>query len=93
MWRDEFVSFAGGEHVGACWPVQLSEAASAGGRLGADRELGFEIVLREFSLDALFGTALSAVTADLISRAFSGSGPFFSSSRTTCSRRLMPPIC
>jgi chloride channel protein, CIC family len=40
---------------------------------------GFEIVLREFSLDALFGTALSAVTADLISRAFFGSGPFFSS--------------
>ena len=40
---------------------------------------GFEIVLREFSLDALFGTALSAVTADLISRAFFGSAPFFSS--------------
>ena len=39
----------------------------------------FEIVLREFSLDALFGTALSAVTADLISRAFFGSAPFFSS--------------
>ena len=40
---------------------------------------GFEIVLREFSLDALFGTALSAVTADLVSRAFFGSAPFFSS--------------
>jgi CIC family chloride channel protein len=40
---------------------------------------GFEIVLREFSLDALFGTALSSVAADLISRAFFGSGPFFSS--------------
>jgi CIC family chloride channel protein len=40
---------------------------------------GFEIVLREFSLDALFGTALSAVTADLISRAFFGSPPFFAS--------------
>ena len=39
---------------------------------------GFEIVLREFSLDALFATALSAVTADLISRAFFGSAPFFS---------------
>jgi CIC family chloride channel protein len=39
---------------------------------------GFEIVLREFSLDALFATALSAVSADLISRAFFGSGPFFS---------------
>jgi CIC family chloride channel protein len=39
---------------------------------------GFEIVLREFSLDALFATALSAVGADLISHAFFGSGPFFS---------------
>jgi len=39
---------------------------------------GFEIVLREFSLDALCATALSAVSADLISRAFFGSGPFFS---------------
>jgi chloride channel protein, CIC family len=39
---------------------------------------GFEIVLREFSLDALFATALSAVTADLISQAFFGSSPFFS---------------
>jgi CIC family chloride channel protein len=38
----------------------------------------FEIVLREFSLDALCATALSAVSADLISRAFFGSGPFFS---------------
>jgi CIC family chloride channel protein len=39
---------------------------------------GFEIVLREFSLDALFATMLSAVTADLISRAFFGGAPFFS---------------
>ena len=39
---------------------------------------GFEIVLREFSLDALLATALSAVSADLISRAFFGSAPFFS---------------
>jgi CIC family chloride channel protein len=38
---------------------------------------GFEIVLREFSLDALFATILSAVTADLVSRAFFGSAPFF----------------
>jgi CIC family chloride channel protein len=38
---------------------------------------GFEIVLREFSLDALFATVLSAVTADLVSRAFFGSAPFF----------------
>ena len=38
---------------------------------------GFEIILREFSLDALFATALSAVVADLVSRAFFGSAPFF----------------
>ncbi len=38
---------------------------------------GFEIVLGEFSLDALFATILSAVTADLVSRAFFGSAPFF----------------
>ena len=38
----------------------------------------FEIILREFSLDALFATILSAVTADLVSRAFFGSAPFFS---------------
>ena len=39
---------------------------------------GFEIILREFSVDALFATILSAVSADLVSRAFFGSGPFFS---------------
>ena len=39
---------------------------------------GFEIVLREFSLDALFTTSLAAVTGDVISRAFFGSAPFFS---------------
>ena len=38
---------------------------------------GFEIVLKEFSLDALAATSLAAVTADLISRAFFGSAPFF----------------
>ena len=38
---------------------------------------GFEIVLREFSLDAMFATILAAVTADLVSRAFFGSAPFF----------------
>jgi chloride channel protein, CIC family len=38
---------------------------------------GFEIVLREFSLDALVATSLSAVSADLVSRAFFGSVPFF----------------
>ena len=39
---------------------------------------GFEIILREFSVDALFATILSAVSADLVSRAFFGSAPFFS---------------
>jgi chloride channel protein, CIC family len=38
---------------------------------------GFEIVLREFSLDALFATSLAAVTGDVISRAIFGSAPFF----------------
>ena len=38
---------------------------------------GFEIVLREFSFDALFATILAAVTGDVISRAFFGSAPFF----------------
>ena len=39
---------------------------------------GFEIVLREFSLDALFATSLAAVTGDVISRALFGAAPFFS---------------
>ena len=39
---------------------------------------GFEIILRDFSIEALFATILSAVAADLISRAFFGSAPFFS---------------
>jgi CIC family chloride channel protein len=39
---------------------------------------GFEIVLREFSLDALVATGLAAVTGDVISRAIFGSAPFFS---------------
>ncbi len=40
---------------------------------------GFEIVLKEFSAEALAATILSAVTADVISRAFFGSAPFFTS--------------
>ena len=40
---------------------------------------GFEIILRDFSIEALFATILSAVAADLISQAFFGSAPFFSS--------------
>jgi len=38
---------------------------------------GFEIILREFSLDALFATIVSAVAADLVSRTFFGAAPFF----------------
>jgi CIC family chloride channel protein len=38
---------------------------------------GFEIVLKDFSLDALSATILSAVAADVISRAFFGGAPFF----------------
>ncbi len=38
---------------------------------------GFEIVLREFSFDALFATILASVTGAVISRAFFGSAPFF----------------
>jgi chloride channel protein, CIC family len=38
---------------------------------------GSELILREFSVDALFAAMLSAVSADLVSRAFFGSGPFF----------------
>jgi CIC family chloride channel protein len=39
---------------------------------------GFEIVMREFSLEALFATSLAAVTGDVVSRAFFGSAPFLS---------------
>jgi CIC family chloride channel protein len=38
---------------------------------------GFEIVLRTFSLDALFATSLAAVTGTVVSRAFFGSATFF----------------
>lgn len=39
---------------------------------------GFEIILREFSLDALLAVILSSVAADLVSQSFFGSAPFFS---------------
>ncbi len=38
---------------------------------------GFEIILCVFSIDALFAMILSAVAADLVSRAVFGSAPFF----------------
>ncbi len=38
---------------------------------------GFEIIMREFSLDALFATGLAAVTGNLISHALFGSAAFF----------------
>ena len=40
---------------------------------------GYEIILQEFSLDALLAVILSSVGADLVSQAFFGSSPFFSS--------------
>jgi CIC family chloride channel protein len=39
---------------------------------------GVELVLREISVEALFATILAAVSADVVGRAFFGSGPFFS---------------
>ncbi len=39
---------------------------------------GFELILREFSFDALFALILSSVIADIIGQAFFGSGPIFS---------------
>ncbi len=38
---------------------------------------GFELILREVSVDALFAIILSSVTADIIAQAFFGSAPFF----------------
>jgi CIC family chloride channel protein len=38
---------------------------------------GFELILREFSIDALFPIILAAVLADVVGRAFFGSGPIF----------------
>ena len=39
---------------------------------------GFELILREVSIDALLPIILSAMTADVIGQAFFGSGPIFS---------------
>jgi CIC family chloride channel protein len=39
---------------------------------------GFEIILRAVSIEAMFGIILSAVAADLVSRAVFGAAPFFS---------------
>ncbi|MGH3320811.1 MAG: chloride channel protein [Streptosporangiaceae bacterium] len=38
---------------------------------------GFELILREFSIDALFPLILAAMVADVVSRQFFGTGPFF----------------
>ncbi|MGH3097239.1 MAG: chloride channel protein [Streptosporangiales bacterium] len=40
---------------------------------------GFELILREFSIDALPAILLSAVAANVVSYQFFGSGPFFAS--------------
>ena len=39
---------------------------------------GVEIILREFSVEAIFTVMLSAMVADLVSRQFAGSAPFLS---------------
>ncbi|MFZ0190759.1 MAG: chloride channel protein, partial [Streptosporangiaceae bacterium] len=39
---------------------------------------GVEIILREFSVEAIFTVMLSAMIADLVSRQFAGSAPFLS---------------
>jgi len=39
---------------------------------------GVEIILREFSIEAIFTVMLSAMIADLVSRQFAGSAPFLS---------------
>jgi chloride channel protein, CIC family len=39
---------------------------------------GVEIILREFSVEAIFTVMLSAIIADLLSRQFAGSAPFLS---------------
>jgi CIC family chloride channel protein len=39
---------------------------------------GFELILREVSIDSLFALILSSVTADVIGQAFFGTGPIFS---------------
>ena len=54
---------------------------------------GFEIVLREFSLDAMFATILAAVTGDLVSRAFFGSAPFFTGIPTGSSLATTSATC
>jgi chloride channel protein, CIC family len=38
---------------------------------------GFELILREFSIDAVFALILSSVMSDIIGQAFFGSGPIF----------------
>ena len=39
---------------------------------------GIELILREFSIEAIFTVMLSAMVADLVSREFLGAAPFFS---------------
>ena len=65
--------------------LRILVACGAGGGIAATFNapitgvfFGFELILRAFSIDALFAIILSAVTADVISQAFFGSQPFFS---------------
>ena len=65
--------------------LRILVACGAGGGIAATFNapvtgvfFGVEIILREFSVDALFTVMLSAMVADLTSRAFLGSAPFLS---------------
>lgn len=65
--------------------LRVLVACGAGGAIAATFNapitglfFGFEIILRVFSIDALAAIIFSAVTADMIGRAFFGSDPVFS---------------
>jgi chloride channel protein, CIC family len=65
--------------------LRILVACGAGGGIAATFNapitgvfFGVEIILREFSIDALFTVMLSAMVADVIGREFLGSAPFLS---------------
>ena len=65
--------------------LRILVACGAGGGIAATFNapvtgvfFGVEIILREFSVDALFTVMLSAMVADVIGREFLGSAPFLS---------------
>ena len=65
--------------------MRILVACGAGGGIAATFNapitgvfFGVEIILREFSVEAIFAVMLSSVIADLISQPFAGSAPFLS---------------